>query len=812
MNRNRLFCCAAVSLFLLLLISSSFAQSTVGPRITRAVSESDVALLPGGVHPHVAHAIDQGSVSPNMPMQPMAIFFKPTAAQQADLDKLLAQQQDPGSPNYRKWLTPEQYGSRFGMNASDLAKVTAWLQLHGFRNVTVSRSRNSITFDGNAGQASAAFRTPIHQVVYNGETHYANIASPQLPSAFAGAVAGITSLNNFRPRPMLIAHFTSSISGNHFLIPGDIGTIYNINSLYNSAIKGDGESIAVVGQTTLTQNDDGTHADIDTFRSLNSLPAINLQFVKTGSPTYSKSDVDEANLDLEWSGGIAPNAEIFFVYSDNALFTSLPYIVTNNLAPVISISYGACEASFDSTDIVTLTQILTQANAQGQTITAASGDNGAADCDGSTPPATMGLAVDVPAATPYVTGMGGSEFTGDSAGTVTCNPSGQDCVAAADPPYWNGSSSPTDNSPSALEYIPETTWNDTTSTTIAAGGGGVSTLFTKPTWQTGTGVPADGQRDVPDISLSSSPDHDGYLICSQGSCVNGFRQGSCSSSSDPGCDLDVIGGTSVGSPVFAGVVALLNQKLGARLGNVNSMLYSLAASAPTVFHDITTGNNMVPCQSGSKDCGASGMLGYNAGTGYDLATGLGSIDVGALTSAWNGATTGDFSVAASPSSLTITHGTTATSSIAITATGGFSGSVALTCTVSSSLGATTCSLNPTSVSAGASSTLTIVATSSAALHAPPLPGHLGIEFSFGLAAVCFIPWKGSSRPRRRLLRQISLSLLGLVLMVGLIACGGGGSNSNNNNNNNFTPISGTVTVQGVSGSLSHSVSIPVAID
>ena len=228
-----MLCCGtAVSL---IIVSYSFAQSTVTPRITRTVSDSDVALLPGGVHPHVARSVDRGPVSARMPMQRMAIFFKPSPAQQAALDQLLQQQQDPNSPNYHKWVTPEQYADRFAMAPSDLAKVTAWLQSHGFHNITVARSRNSIEFDGNAGQASAAFRTPIHQVQYRGVTHYANTASPQLPAAFANAVAGITALNNFQPRAMSIAHWTSSVSGNHFLIPGDVGTIYNINSLYTRA-------------------------------------------------------------------------------------------------------------------------------------------------------------------------------------------------------------------------------------------------------------------------------------------------------------------------------------------------------------------------------------------------------------------------------------------------------------------------------------------------------------------------------------------------------------------------------------------------
>ena len=807
MNWNGV-CRSAICLFLALFAGTfTLAQTSPSVRISGPVNDSDVALLPGGVHPHIARALDQGSLAASRPLHRMAIFFKPSAAQQSALDKLLLDQQNPASPSYRQWLTPEQFGARFGMNPSDLAKVRTWLESHGFQNVVVSRSRNSIEFDGTAGQAAMAFHTSIHRFVLNGETHYANTTSPRLPTAFAGMVAGITSLNDFRPRAMSIAHFTSSISGSHFLVPGDVGTIYNINSLYSSGIDGTGEAIAVVGQTLLTPNDDGTHADIDAFRTNAGLPAVNLQFVKTGMPTYSKGDVDEANLDLEWSGAVAPKAQLIFVYSDNALFTSLPYIVTNNLAPVISVSYGNCESAFSSTDIATLTTILQQANTQGQTITAASGDSGAADCDGNSSSnvtvATQGLAVDIPAATPYVTGMGGSEFNGDAA---ACTNNSCTNGVAPETQYWKGSSSPTDTSASAKSYIPEMVWNDTALVgSLAAGGGGVSTLFTKPTWQTGTGVPADGQRDVPDVSLSSSPDHDGYLICTQGGCVSGWRK------SDQ--TLTVIGGTSAASPVFAGLVTLMNQKFAMRLGNVNPTLYLLAASSPSVFHDITVGDNKVPCQQGTKDCPNQNMtIGYSAGVGYDQASGLGSVDVGALVGAWTGGGSGDFSVSSNPASLTITHGTTATSTIAIAATGGFSGNVSLTCSVSSSLGATTCSLSPGSVTPGQNSTLTISATNSAALHAPPLPAHpWGLEFGFGLAAVCFIPWRGGSERFRRLLRNASLSLLGLVLVLGLFACGGGGSN-NNNNNNNFTPLNGTVTVQAVSGNLTHSTSLAVTID
>lgn len=799
MNWKAVLSATACLVFVLLLTGFSFAQSATVQRITRPVTDSDVALLPAGVHPNVTRSVDLGSVPANLPMQRMAIFFKPSAAQQADLDRLLQGQQDPRSPNYHKWLTPEQYAERFGMTAGDLAKVSAWLQSHGFNNVQVGRSHTFIEFDGNAGQASAAFRTPIHRFQYNGKTHYANTAPPQLPSAFAATVAGITSLNNFRPRPMSVAHFTSSISGSHFLVPGDVGTIYNINSLTSSGIDGSGQTIAVVGQTTLTPNNDGTHADIDTFRSLSGLPAINLQQKKSGSPSYSMDDIDEANLDIEWAGGIAPKAQVIFYYSDNALFSSLNQAVQDNLAAVISISYGNCEANFGANDIAALTQILSQANTQGQTITSASGDSGAADCDGSaSKPATQathGLAVDVPAATPYVTGMGGSEFTGDAG---ACPPNNMCTNGAPETQYWKGSSSPTDTSATAKSYIPETTWNDTDSGGIEAGGGGVSKSFTRPSWQAATDFQATanpasialargasgqitlsaadtGQRGVPDISLSSSPNHDGYLICSQGGCVNGFRKMDQT--------LTVIGGTSAASPVFAGIVTLMNQKLGMRLGNINTNLYSLAASAPSVFHDITTGNNMVPCQAGTTDCPNGGMIGYSAGAGYDFVTGLGSIDVGALIGAWQNSNI-----------LPPTQ---------------FPGSITLSCSVSASLANTTCSVSPTTITTGQSATLTVTATSSAALHRNGPPPHPGLEFSFGLAAVCFIPFGRRGRGGR-IVRNAMLSTVALAFVLGFMACGGGGSN--NSNSNSSTPLNGTVTVQAVSGSLSHSVSIPVTIN
>jgi uncharacterized protein (TIGR03437 family) len=203
--------------------------------------------------------------------------------------------------------------------------------------------------------------------------------------------------------------------------------------------------------------------------------------------------------------------------------------------------------------------------------------------------------------------------------------------------YWRSTNS--SSGESAISYIPETTWNDSAiDGTPSAGGGGASFYFSKPSWQTGAGVPADNARDVPDVSLNASADHDGYFVYTGGS-------------------LQVYGGTSVAAPTFAGVTTLLNQYLvstGAQsapgVGNINPKLYSLAKTAPGAFHDVTTGNNIVTVSCGHRSVGCSSTpVGYSAGKGYDQATGLGSVDVYRLITAWKSGTSG-----AAPSDNSIT--------------------------------------------------------------------------------------------------------------------------------------------------------------
>jgi uncharacterized protein (TIGR03437 family) len=571
-------------------------------RIVSRIDNSRMFVLNGRIPRQATSMNDRGAVESSFPMPGITLMLKRSAGQQTELQQLLTRQQDVSTPDYHQWLTPEQYADRFGVSANDAAKIKDWLESQGFTVQTVARSRTWITFSGTAEQVGSAFHTEIHRYSVNGKTHYANAAEPSIPAAFADIVAGFRGLHDFHPKPRLKrpARPEMTTSPNtHHLAPDDLATIYNIAPLYQAGVDGTGQSIVIVGQSAIQES------DITAFRNNFNLSAPNLKQVLVPgqrSPGVVPGDVDEANLDIEWSGAVARNATIVFVYS-NDVWQSAMYAVDQNLAPVLSMSYGGCEQA-DLVDLPAFQALAQQANAQGMTWFAATGDSGGADCeDQGASTAQNGLAVDIPAAIPEVTAMGGSEFN-DQGGA-----------------YWSATN--TANGASALSYIPEQAWNDTAlGFGLAATGGGGSIFFPKPAWQTGPGVPQDSARHVPDLSMPASADHDGYYFFSSGSA--GY-----------------VGGTSVAAPTMAGIFVLLNQYLVATgsqrqsgLGNINPMLYRLAQSTTGIFHDIATGDNVVPCAAGSPDC-TGGSIGFNAGAGYDQVTGLGSVDAFNLVHQWS---------------------------------------------------------------------------------------------------------------------------------------------------------------------------------
>ena len=453
-------------------------------------------MLAGHVPPRARPEFDQGPVDASFPITGVTIYLKPSGSQQNSLEQLLAAQQNPTSADYHKWLTPEQYADRFGASQQDVNRISAWLRSQGFERQRVANSRTWIEFSGTAQQVGNAFHTEIHQYLENGDLHYANASDPSLPAALADIALGLRGLNNYRLKPQ--SRIRKPVPENntgqeHQLVPDDFATIYDITPLYTSNINGTGQKLVIVGQTDINV------ADIQAFRSQYNLPAINLQQILVpgqSDPGISQSDLPEADLDLEWSGAVARNATIIYVYS-NDVFTSAQEAVDKIYGPVISMSYGICEGG-DLIDLPNERLIAQQANAEGITWLAAAGDDGAADCeDLNAAIAQDGLAVSAPASIPEVTAMGGTEF---NEGTGA---------------YW--SSANTVNGASALSYIPEKVWNDNRPRDpLAAGGGGTSIFFPKPIWQTGPGVPNDGFRHVPDLSLASSADHDGYYVYTGG--------------------------------------------------------------------------------------------------------------------------------------------------------------------------------------------------------------------------------------------------------------------------------------------------------
>jgi uncharacterized protein (TIGR03437 family) len=640
------------------LATNGLAQTS---RIAQPVNNAQRTVLAGNIHPKILTATDQGRVAPSLALHYITLTLSLSTNQQADLQKLLLEQQTPGSPNYHRWLTPEEYGQRFGASDADIAKITQWLQQQGLNVISVARGKGWIAASGTAAQAETAFQTEIHSYLADGEIHYANASEPSVPAAFSSVVQGVRGLNDFRLKPRMRPAATkpnyAGAGNTNYVAPGDFATIYDVNPLYADGINGTGQKIAIAGQIEVVLS------DIQQFRSMFNLPANDPQMVlvpgsaNPGSNSQS-GDLAESDIDLEWSGAVARNATIIFVYSTDA-FTSVQYAIDENIAPVLSVSYGNCELETSASEANALQQWAEQGNAQGITWFAASGDDGAADCDDSENP---GLAVDLPGSIPEVTSSGGTEF---AEGTGA---------------YWGLTNSSTGGS--ALSYIPETTWNDSAEDgEPSASGGGKSVLFSKPSWQSAPGVPSDGVRDVPDISLNTSDDHDPYVVYTSGS-------------------IQAYGGTSFAAPTFAGMTVLLNQKLGSGgVGNINPKLYALAQSNPGIFHDITTGNNIVTvaCSQGQRDCAAA-PVGYYAGAGYDLCTGIGSVDMYKLVTGWNGASTSTPPVTSTTSltllsnlstislndvaylvaTATSTDGTTPAGSVAFSIAGNSLGSAALT--------------------------------------------------------------------------------------------------------------------------------------
>jgi hypothetical protein len=654
----------AAAIILGIASSAAFLSSkkSIGIRSVFAVDnavidENDRVVLHGNVPAGARPEFDAGPTDPSLPMKRTILLLKIAPEKQAQLDRLVAEQQDPSSPNFHRWLTPEEFGERFGRSPEEIAAVKSWLISHGFTIDETAKSGVWINFSGTAADVDSAFHANMHDYQANGQLRHANSTDPSIPRVLADLVAGPVSLHNFprkamhtpprhifdgaKPETKPQPGYTEPDSGGYDLAPGDFAVIYDVNKVYNSlGYDGANVTIAVVGRTIPDPDASPDSAIANAiakwnfFRSTFGLP-YNPPGVTVNGPDPGDLGADEdgeADLDVEWSGAVAPGAIINFVTSKSTnsadgVDLSAQYIVNNGQADIVSDCFGTCESqnAAGSTNNAFYNNLWEQAASQGMSVFVVTGDSGAYDCDDTDVNGNLiaqARAVNGLASTPYNTAVGGTALS-------------------SNPNYWSASNSPVDVS--AKGYMPEVAWNEFKAAayydwTEWATGGGASTLYPKPAWQVCPGVPSASHRYMPDVSLNADT-YVGYRVYT---CTN--DTGSCTSNS-----WSVIGGTSAATPSFAGIAALIVQSTGGqRLGSVNSALYRLgnaqysgASGALAVFHDITSGTN------GFVGDGVD-LPGYSCTTGYDLVTGLGSVDAFNLLQAFQGLGAGSITVMIGP--------------------------------------------------------------------------------------------------------------------------------------------------------------------
>lgn len=698
------FASATVLMPLLTFTSPAKAQ-IAGPHapvlITQPIDESKLLTLAGNTRPEATVGNDQGRVADNLPVEHVLLQLKRAPELETALDAFVDQLHDPNSPNFHQWLTAQQFGATFSPAQQDIDTVTRWLESHGFIINVVYPSGMLIDFSGTAGQVREAFHTEIHHLSVNGREHIANMSDPQIPVALAPVIMGVVSLHDFMPRPMNKPRAAYSAgSGNYLVVPADLAKIYNFNPLFSAGITGKGQTIVVIENTNVY-----TTTDWSKFRStfgLSGYTSASFSQVHPGSncsnPGVVAGNDAEAILDAEWATAAAPNAPIELASCRDTTTTFGGLIALQNLIngsskppAIVSISYGECEAYNGATANAAYSSTYQQAVSEGVSVFVSSGDEGAASCDADQSNATHGIGVSAFASTPYNVAVGGTDFSDTYAGTNST--------------YWNSSNTSTYES--AKSYIPEIPWNDSCASvlianyegysttygsggfcnssigefyflTTASGSGGPSGCATggpsisgvvsgtckgwaKPSWQSGVlGIPSDGVRDLPDVSLFAANGVWGhYYVFCWSDTTNGGAPCTGAPSNWSGA-----GGTSFASPIMAGIQALVNQKTGARQGNPNYTYYKLAASeygssgssscnstkgngvaSSCKFYDVTEGDMDVNCTGSScyRPSGTYGVLStstssyskaYGTRTGWDFATGIGTVNAANLVNNW----------------------------------------------------------------------------------------------------------------------------------------------------------------------------------
>jgi len=702
MNLTRLSRLAAISA---VLGGSGVASAAAPATVTHPIKDQQTVTLEGNTRPEARITNDRGALPADFRLDHLQLLLKRPAATEAALVHFIDTLHDKASPNFHHWLTAEKFGEEFGPAQSDIAAVSGWLTAHGFAVNGVATGRMTIDFSGTAAQVSSAFHTEMHRLDVAGISHIANMTDPKIPAALAGVVAGITSLNDFRPHPMFKPRpaYTATLSGSTYqtVVPGDLAEIYNFNPVFAAGVSGTGQTVVVIEDTNVYSTADWTK-----FRSEFGLSSYTsgsfTQVHPTGSnacsnPGTVSGNEGEAELDAEWASAAAPSAKIELAScADTSTnfggLLALQNLINGSSPPaIVSISYGECEAEDGATENAAFNTTYQQAVALGVSVFVSAGDEGAASCDADESNATHGIGVSGFASTPYNVAVGGTDFGDAYAGTTAT--------------YWSSTNSSTYES--AKSYIPEIPWNDSCASVLIASTAGYSTTYgssgfcnsstgkanylttasgsggpsgcatgkpsttgvvggtckgyAKPSWQSVYGNPADGVRDMPDVSLFAANGVWGHFYIY---CDSDTRDGGAACTGAP-INWSGAGGTSFASPIMAGIQALIDENEGGAQGNPNPVYYSLAKteygssgsancnstkgnaiSSSCIFYDVTLGDMDVNC-TGTHSCykpsGTYGVLStsttsyakaYGTTSGWDFATGIGTVNVYNLVANW----------------------------------------------------------------------------------------------------------------------------------------------------------------------------------
>jgi subtilase family serine protease len=545
------------------------------------VAAGEATAILEGNHPDEAAEIAESAAAPT---RPLAMRLTMAIRNRAELDRMLADQQDPASPEYHHWLTPDEFANRFGPTDADIAKVTRWLTRKGFAVVSADAHTRLVTFSGTVASAETAFDVKIAATA--DASMFANTADPTVPADVAPLIESIRGLDNLlhsapaiHRTPMPAPDATAPdarINGHTGFGPNDLHTFYNQPADFDGTGT---DCIAII------EDSDFNHAGADAFNSQFGLPPFtgaNFQpILPDGTNPGINGDGDETMVDVNYSHAMAPGAPIRVyigdpAHSNSALPDAIARAVSDNACAAITISFSFCGASknfFKAED-----SRFMQAASQGQAVFVATGDIGSAALvvdkkhQRCVPGTKRG--VNELAASPHASAIGGTEFTPDF-----------------------------DSNGDDVGSVSESTWNDSAGAT----GGGQSKIFKKPAFQKGL-FKKDKKRDLPDISFGASPNTPGFFF------------------GDPTTESFLIGGTSIGAPAWAGISELLSQRNGTRIGNLNVRLYQLGVTGGAIgIRDVTSGAN-----------GFNGVPGFSALTGFDKATGWGTVDIGVFVPAFVG--------------------------------------------------------------------------------------------------------------------------------------------------------------------------------